>query len=235
MELGKRAGYETVFDDESMIVLVVPGRKDKCFVCFTGIGHQLGGIDLQSPEFARSDGDETKIFIIDKHRSWGNNIDWKRLKVIVGAIVPDAQITTLGNSMGGFLAILSAPILGAAQAIAFAPQWSIDPAIVPKEDRWLGYTRKIEQIHYPDLSEAAKSPSNIYVFFGQSGKDRIHKQKFENAKIEPFVIHNCSHNVAGYLKEIGLLYSVIAACREGGDVRALITEANNHVMNASLM
>lgn len=229
--LQERQGYETVFDDDVMTVLHIPGRKDECIVSFTGVGHALGGIDLQNPEFARSDSDETKIFIIDKQRSWGNNLDWRRVKNLVYNLAPSAQITTLGNSMGGFLAILSAPILEASQAIAFAPQWSIDPATVPEENRWLEYRQKIEKIHYSDLSEAVRSQSKIYVFFGINGKlDEIHMNFFRQAKTEAFVLRNCGHDVAGYMKKNGLLYPVISACREGGNVAALLTKADISVV-----
>lgn len=168
--LGEREGYDTVFDDDSMMVLVIRGRTDECIICFTGVGHQLGGIDMQNPEFARSDGEETKIFVIDKHRSWGNDIDWGRLKNIVNHLVPNAEITTLGNSMGGFLAILSASVFGAKQAIAFVPQWSIDPLIVPEEDRWKQYTQRIQKIHYPDLSDVVNAGGGEYMFFSMEAK-----------------------------------------------------------------
>lgn len=209
-----------------MTVLHIPGRKDECIVSFTGVGHALGGIDLQNPEFSRSHSDETKIFVIDKQRSWGNNVDWGRLKNLVDSLAPSAQVTTLGNSMGGFLAILSAPILGATQAIAFAPQWSIDPATVPEENRWLEYRQRIKKIYHPDLSEAVRSQSKIYVFFGINGKDEIHMNFFRQTKIEIFFLENCDHDVARYMKENGLLYPVISACREGGNVAALLTKAN---------
>ena len=65
--LQERQGYEAVFDDDAMTVLHIPGRKDECIVSFTGVGHALGGIDLQNPEFARSDGDETKIHVIARY------------------------------------------------------------------------------------------------------------------------------------------------------------------------
>jgi len=228
--LQKRQGYETVFDDDVMTVLHIPGRKDECIVSFTGVGHALGGVDLQNPEFARSSSDETKIFIIDKERSWGNNIDWEKLKSLVDSLAPNAQITTLGNSMGGFLAILSAPILGAIQTVAFVPQWSIDPATVPEESRWLEYRQKIKKIHYPDLSEAVRSKSKIYTFFGINGKDKVHINFFIQAKTETYVLGNCDHDVAAYMKRKGLLYPVISACREGGNVASLLTGVNVRVV-----
>lgn len=220
--LQERDGYETVFDDDTMAVLFIPGSKDNCVVSFTGVGHGLGGMDLQSPEFSRSGGDETRIFVIDKRRSWGNGIDWDRLSDIVEDLAPDAEITTLGNSMGGFLAILSAPILGAGTAIAFAPQWSVDPEIVPEEMRWMQYRREISQIRYPDLSQSCAADCRIFVFFGDDRDDRLHIEFFRQQKMDLFVLNGGGHDVAAHLKRNGVLYPLVSACRSGADVGALL-------------
>lgn len=81
-----------------------------------------GGINLRTHEFTSSNLEKTKNFIIDKRRSWGNSLDWDRLGEVVDQVARGGQITTLGNSTGGFLAILAAGMLNAAQAVAFAPQ-----------------------------------------------------------------------------------------------------------------
>ncbi|MEM6590167.1 MAG: hypothetical protein AAF641_17105 [Pseudomonadota bacterium] len=227
--LGEREGYETVFDDDVMKVLHIRGRKEECIVSFTGVGHALGGLDLQNPEFARSDGDEIKIFVIDKQRSWGNSLNWEKLKEIVDCLAPDAQITTIGNSMGGFLAILSLPVFGAKKAVAFVPQWSIDPSIVPGEDRWLRYRNEIKHIIYPDLTNAVRTQAKIYTFFGKDGKDGVHLQFFSNENLEAIVLEDCGHNAAAYLKKHGMLYPVLNACRDGADIKTLLREANIRV------
>lgn len=223
--MGKRQGYETVFEDNDMAVLHVAGRDDEAIVAFTGVGHQLGGIDLQTPEFARSDGDETKFFVIDKQRSWGNNIDWSVLSQLVRDKVPNARLMTLGNSMGGFLAILAVPLMGAQKAIAFAPQWSVDPAVVPNEERWKEYRSEIAVFQHSDLSAAAEQPAWAHVFFGNGDKDRVHLEHFKAAGFSPVVLREGGHNVAKYLKETDLLYPVINACRNGEDPRHLLSSA----------
>ena len=225
--LNERPGYETAFDDETMTVLHIAGQPDQCIVSFTGVGHAMGGIDMQHPEFSRGGGGETRLFVIDKKRSWGNEIDWDTLEAQVDRLVPGAKITTLGNSMGGFLALLAAPKLGADHAIAFAPQWSIDPAIVPTEKRWASYRKQISEIRYPDLSEAIDGPAQVFVFFGADPIDALHVDFFARYRdrIGLFVLENCGHDVASHIKNHGQLYPVIQTCREGGDVSALLEGA----------
>ena len=100
--LTQREGYETLIDDDLMTVLHRPGRSDACVVSFTGVGHGTGGIDVQNAEFARSGGEGRSVFVIDKHRSWGNALDWAALRRVLAPVLKGAQVTTLGNSMGGF-------------------------------------------------------------------------------------------------------------------------------------
>ena len=220
-------GYKTIFENNSVAVLSIIGSNNECIISFTGVGHALGGIDLQNPEFSRSDGGETKIFVIDKERSWGNNINWNQLYDNISPVIQDMQITTLGNSMGGFLAILSARMLNADRTIAFVPQWSIDPEIIPNEHRWKNYRKKIGVIKYKDLSNAFVSSTKFSVFFGRDKNDANHLQLFPSKKdnIDMIVLEDCHHNAARFLKECGQLYPTIKACQEGEDVKLLLRKA----------
>ena len=76
--------------------------------------------------------------------------------------------------MGGFLAILSAHRFGASRAIAFAPQWSIDPEIVPSEQRWLVYRENITSLKFRDLTAAIDTSVHFSVFFGKDRHDEAH-------------------------------------------------------------
>ena len=216
----QRGGYETLFDDDVMTVFYRPGRLDACVVSFTGVGHGTGGIDVQNPEFARSGGEESSVFVIDKHRSWGNALDWEALKRVLAPVLKGAHVTTLGNSMGGFLAIYAARDLGATEAIAFAPQWSVDPKIIPDENRWKKYRRTISEFRIPDLSDAFSSRTKYFVLFGNDVRDYKHVRLFAKRTdaLELHVLDGCDHDVARFLKDKGQLYAAINACRAGGDV-----------------
>lgn len=212
--LCKNKDYKSLYEDEFIKVVQLPGCRKKCMVSFTGIGHSLGGIDLQSPEFTKSSTQYNKLFIIDKNRSWGNAIDWQKLEKILHGHIQDADTTMLGNSMGGFLAILSAHRFNAKNVIAFAPQWSIDPDIVPTENRWWKYRKSINQIIYRDLSKSFNPKTQYDIFFGGGPEDAKHIQFFPGhlRNVNVNVIPGCDHNVAAYLKERGTLYSTIEAC-----------------------
>jgi hypothetical protein len=220
-------GYETLHDDDGMAVLYRPGTGPDCILSFTGIGRAMAGIDLQTPEFSRSNLDARKLFVIDKHRSWGNRLDWARLERIVSGVAQGGRVVTLGNSMGGFTAMLGAARFGASDAIAFVPQWSIDPAIVPRETRWTDYRAGAGPIVHRDLSDALDGRCRFHVFFGDHPMDRIHSALFprDRDNLDLFLVRGGGHEVGRFLKEKGQLYSVIDACLDGGHVGRILSRA----------
>lgn len=197
-----------------------------CLVSFTGIGHNLGGVDVQTPEFRK----ETvingpKIFVTDKLRSWGNNLDLVDLGMRISTIAGTRDITTMGNSMGGFLAILFSSMVGAKNCIAFAPQFSIDPHIVPNEDRWRYYRRKIKAIQYQDLKYAFDPDCTYWMVFGDGARERIHSDLFLgiDAPINAYQICDTGHDAAKILRGQNALYPFIKACLTTGQVAKILS------------
>lgn len=223
----ERNDYRVAYENESMAILYTLGKKDKCIVSFTGVGHALGGIDLQTPEFSRSEMDGTKVFVIDKYRSWGNSLDWISLKKCICDLAEGGEVITLGNSMGGFLALLSAKPLAASRALAFVPQWSVDSKIMPEERRWNEYRKNISVFKNPDLSNAFDCKSEFTVIFGDNSMDAYHMEKFPTGlkNLRVFQVHEGDHNVAKFLKEHDLLYPIISMTVAGRDPEALLEAA----------
>lgn len=210
---------QVVYEDNNLMIQVQDREStgNICLVSFTGVGHGLGGIDLQTPEFTRSGLNGPKIFVIDKQRSWGNDVSLETIEEVTGAYSVGRQVITLGNSMGGFLAILLSGPLEADHCLAFTPQWSIDPRIVPEEKRWMSYRRKIETIRYPDLSKSFETACRYTCLFGDSRDEEIHSSRFPSGleNLEVYKFKNAEHDLAAYLKERGCLYPLIEGVLAG--------------------
>ena len=117
--------------------------------------------------------------------------------------------------MGGFLAILSSRKINAIKVMAFVPQWSIVPSIVPYEHRWQEYRRGIKEVKFPDLSNAFYEDCNYYILMGAHPSERQHTRYFlhhaKKPNVEVIEFSECAHNVAAYLKEKGLLVDTMNA------------------------
>ncbi len=126
-------------------------RGRKLYIFFGGIA---AGISMPPFEFYQAAKilDEHKIFIRDFTQSWYQNglpgMGWhvyataRRLRKNIEAIDPE-DVYFVGNSMGGYAAILFCALTGRGRAIAFAPQSFISPRLRKKhgDERWK------EQIH----------------------------------------------------------------------------------------
>lgn len=219
--------HQVIFEDDTTTILYTPGDGADLILSFTGIGHSTGGIDLQTPEFSKSDFQSPMLFVIDKHRSWGNRLNWNALEGIIREKRTLGRLVVLGNSMGGFLAILAADRFGADVSIAFAPQWSVNPKVVPFEDRWNKYRKNIEEYSIFSLEHSFANDCKFHVFCGSDARDARHLELFPTStgNIVRYHLAGGGHSVSAGLKEFGILYPVIAACIEDRNVAELLIDA----------
>ena len=146
-------------------------------------------------------------------RSWGNSLDFNFIKDAIAPLVEGRKIYSIGNSMGAFNAIISTHYIPTDVCIAFVPQYSVDPSVVPWEKRWAEYTSEIKRFRFDRADEYMNSATNYFIFTGGEGADKRH------AKLFPVMdnIFHCSfsgisHNVAQELKKIGVLDRVVQSC-----------------------
>ncbi|MCI5040355.1 MAG: hypothetical protein MRY81_11815 [Donghicola eburneus] len=193
------------------------GRAGRVLLSFTGVGHAMGGIDVQQPEFFGTGQDfDSTIFITDKTRSWGNAFDMKLLPELLAPVISDREIYGIGNSMGGYLALLVSGFIRLHTVIAFAPQYSVDPVIAPWEPRWRKYLAEINRHINGPASAYLTSFTTYYLFSAGQGPDLRHARSFPvQANLFHFVFPGFAHNVAGVLKERGELSSIIHDCFAG--------------------
>ena len=202
--------FETIYDTADCSIHFKENcDSDLVILSFTGIGHSLGGIDIQQPEFLSSLNIGSVYFIVDKKRSWGNNLDLTEISRAILRRSSNKRIFCVGNSMGGFLAILISSLVKAESVLAFAPQWSIDPEIVPFENRWMTYRSNITVLKYKDLSNSFAASTRYLTYFGTIALEKQHSIFFKHiSNCETIEIDGADHNVASFLKSRGQLSEV---------------------------
>lgn len=182
--------------------------KKGIIASFTGVGHQLGGI--QTEEFQKIKSFETydSTFIIDKSKSWFNNVD---VNEIIEKVKMYENVITLGNSMGAFSAIMFAMHYPVNKVIAFATQYSIHPDIVPWEKRWNGYQKNIsEKFGWKHKHLDFNDKTIYYIISGNDEEDKKHLDMIPNkSNIKKIKVVGANHGVANYLKKENKLYPLI--------------------------
>lgn len=191
--------------------------KGHVLLSFTGVGHAMGGLDVQKPEFfGAARAFDNVIFITDKQRSWGNNIDFPGVAARLYPVLADRHLSAIGNSMGGFNAILATRTLAIRTVIAFAPQFSVNPHHAPWENRWARYTASITSHAVSHAGDYINANTVYWIFSSGQGLDRRHGALFPVAdNIRHFQFSGSGHDVAADLKENGNLSTVVQACLDG--------------------
>lgn len=186
-------------------------------VSFTGIGHGMGGVDVQKAEFFGAGRRfDNLVFVTDKTRSWGNRVDFDEVARILAPFTATGPTCAIGNSMGGFLAIVMSAFMPIDVVVAFVPQFSVDPDVVPWEHRWSEYRDMIESYRIRDAGVYFVPHSRYVLFSGGRGLDLKHAGLFPvRDNICHLVFSGAGHAVAADLKEQGLLDRVVGEALSG--------------------
>lgn len=184
---------------------------DTVILCFTGLQQRMGGIGPE--EFVASAQLEgaSAIFVTDKTRSWFNKLGAERVVELLAPHVEGRRIHTLGNSMGGFGAIWITRYLPVSTTLAFAPQFSVHPGIVPEETRWPAARAAISDWRYPSLQDHFVSGTRYVTISGKTGDNVQWTRLPALPNARHYIVADADHGVAAMLKHRGVLREVIAA------------------------
>lgn len=183
-------------------------------IAFGGAQAQLGGIQVH--EFSNSLGAQALkrhvVFVREQPSRWYNTIDTALVEALTSAR-EGRQLFTLGNSMGGFAAILFSLLLpGPCRSISFCPQFSIHRNEVPFEERWADYASAIAPWRFrtclPDAWNRPKGVSHFIFCGGQAASDVRHVERIVATaanEVIAFVVDGCGHDIARFLKSHDLL------------------------------
>ena len=166
------------------------------------------------------------IHVIPRDNDWYQYPEMEQAMACVQATARRyARVVTYGSSMGGYAAIRLAGLAGAQAVLALSPQFSIDPAIVPWEGRWLACSQRFASVWehtlpFPSVGEA-------YVVYDAENIDHKHMALLEQRlRFTAIPIPHAGHPVTGYLAEVGLLQqSILALCHRSFEANAFEREA----------
>ncbi len=234
-----RAQAFPVFTDDDLSITRLPGQGSRLVIAFTGIGLGMGGIQQQEFAGTASQGAANHVaFVTDRKRSWYSTQGMQdRILSVLGGMITDLGIDTvvcLGNSMGGHGALLFARRLGAGTAIAFVPQYSMDPAVV-EEKRWRLYQAGIRVAGLGDLAAEMGTGLVSHVFYGADDlRDKQHSRlMIAHGAPNVYLVREADHRVAGLLKRGGVLTSAITAMING-DQPGMIAALHGHLAETHL-
>ena len=212
--------------ERDLAVAWLPGRSDTLVLVFISIRRAALHPDtLEFRGIASDDGRSHVLFINDRERSWYSTPDKRaRVEAVVRRFMAEHGIQTvwsMGNSMGGYSAILFTDRLPVSKVVAFVPQILMTNAVID-QPHWSVHRPNIRDTVERDLTPImAKANCTFHVVTGDAyAGDRTHfvhlREKLADAKNVKFVIvPGQGHQVADWLKKQGQLAPLVAALWAG--------------------
>jgi hypothetical protein len=212
-------------DNELCRISFERGADAGAVISFTGIGHGLGAIPQEEFRKSLAARGTSTYFVTDKRRHWYNGCFDLVLDILERHLAREgiSEVVTLGNSMGGFGAIVFAEAIGAcSRSIAFCPQSSMHRPTVPFESRWTEYSATIEAWTLPDAVGLLTGEVEHFLIYGRhDAKDMLHAGRFAASGRAAVFCVDGGHDAAASLKRQGKLVPVIEAVLSGGSAAEL--------------
>ncbi|MBV8105451.1 MAG: hypothetical protein JO223_12680 [Hyphomicrobiales bacterium] len=137
------------------------------------------------------------------------------LDAVAKAAEPFDRVSAYGSSMGAYAAIRLGGLAGASTAIALSPQFSIDPRLVPFENRWDPDARRLDYEIERRLALRG-FVSSADVFYDPADRDARHVDLYrEHLEVRDVRLPDCGHPVTGFLAEVGLLQQAVMEAAQG--------------------
>lgn len=206
--------------DDDLCVWRINGTSSRLLISMSSIGDTDD--DKPVPQFmsiAQGTSD-TVLFIADPRRSWLSRpgiID--EIKAVIeteAARLSAMQIVIFGGSMGGFAALAMPAFTTIQVAIAFSPQFSVDAAVVPEENRWMDLREKISSFPISNVADHMNDTTRYYLFYGRH-QSEVHQRRLVRTmpNLQFYVMPNTQHNSALRMKKAKVLLPVLKACMKG--------------------
>lgn len=216
-----RIEVPVVHDTPLLRAWFVEGTGDRLVLSFSGIGNnhrEVPAIELFGA--SRDEGRNHVLFLSDPERTWMNAPGLPEEIVALAqtyqARTGATRVATLGNSMGGFSALVLPSLMPIETAVAFAPQFSVHPDLASADPRWQRWRKRIHEYRFRSVGEHMVAGTRYYAIHGNKPRELVQRTLFEGLpNAHQFVVRRAGHSVAGRLKQCGLLGQLVREALDG--------------------
>lgn len=142
--------------------------------------------------------------------------DFFRSNDLQNFLVQFDEVFLYGSSMGGFAAMAFADAIPGSKVIAFNPQSTLDPLIVPWETRYEEGRIQDWSGDFSDARIGATKAKSVFVAYDPLFEpDRKHINRLEEKNLIPFKMPLVGHVIANYMSEVGILSDFVEGALSG--------------------
>ena len=209
--------FSMLHDAHPLRIEAARGLTRSLMVSFTSVGnHRLKWPPKEFVKMASQEGKNHVITVTDISRSWMNGTGVAaRIKTVISDYILANGITkvmAIGSSMGAYCALIFGQMIPLTRIIAFAPQYSVHPDILPEETRWNWFRKDIADWPHPALDTLPQAPAKIFMFHGDSEDEQRHWRRIGRAdNLTHYIFKDQYHDCVARLKEASALHKLVRA------------------------
>lgn len=126
------------------------------------------------------------------------------------------QVYLYGSSMGGFAAMAFADAIPGATVIAYNPQSTLDPSLVPWDTRYKEGSSQDWSGDFADARIGASKAKTVFVAYDPLyNLDRKHIERLDQVNLIAFKMPLVGHVIAHYMSEVGILSAFVEEALAG--------------------
>lgn len=235
----ERLRLQNVYRDKGLQLLAQKGPGDSAIVVFSSL---YGNFPSAQPEMAgtaSARGARPAVFVRDLAQGWFQDPGTAATLVreVRGYLsrIGAKRVMAVGDSMGGYGALVFAHEIGADTALAFAPQYDVSPAAMPDDPRWKEFRDRIPTYSRGAVDRYLSPDVTYYVLHGREGPDIVHWSRFPvAAHLRHYLIDGQAHPISIWLKSIDRLSAVFdsALANDRAGFAALMDQLGGHLRRA---
>ena len=191
-------------------------RSPQLIVTFDNLSSVGQSIPAQPWLLARSERAGVSILgLIAKRKDWYRNPDTAALITDLaeaGLFRQFDRVTFMGASMGGFAALAFSALVPGAHVLAFSPQSTLAPALVPFERRYRYAQKKWDWTTPAFLDAATSVPAAAIVtlvYDPFEAEDKLHAQRLDAPNVRHIHTDHLGHRAIRVMKDAGGLDELI--------------------------
>jgi hypothetical protein len=204
-------------DDHLMRLWRREGTGSRLVVCCSGVGRHDDKLpEAEFNRLAYHPAPDHLLFFADPMRTWLNAPGL--IEALVAEIEAEArrtgatEICMIGHSMGAYAAMILPAFTKVDVALAFSPQYVVDPTRLPEESRWENWRSKIDVFRIASVADHLVQDCQYFVFHGRNRREAVQRDLVQpRGNLDMFILPGTYHRTPKKLKELGVLDAVIAA------------------------
>ncbi|WP_424138805.1 tetratricopeptide repeat protein [Roseomonas chloroacetimidivorans] len=223
-------GPEIVFDSDLLQAVYEPHGSKLLLITFAPFRFKLAPLDFWGKKFASN----AKISILGFVAKTENWYPQSAMKAAIHASLPRIaryrEVVTYGSSMGAYAALKYGAALNAGTAVAFAPQYSIDPDDGIQGSEFTMFFRR--ELHLGMRISPGDAPFNSFIFYDSALRfDDLSAKAIQqsNSGVKLIGLPSTGHECIRMFASTALTSNLLHLCvkRDEVEVRRLVRQVRS--------